>query len=381
MKTSKKGISLIVLIITILVMIIISAAVILYLDDSKVIKNAKKAVTMNNVSVAKEVVTVARAEWRTNQEKIKDDGYKTFVKYAEYKLEEAGFIIGTNGGEVEVSENGLLYAYVQPIIPEGYIASDIDGEDTVAEGLVIYEGDETVSKDEDAQTTRNQFVWVPVPNMTEFVRKDWGVPTNAVSFDKLTSYNLDSAEEAVEYNAMKESVAKYGGFYIARYEAGNDNGNVVSKKNVATMTTTANVGWNESKEKAESFTSYSIVSHLIYDEEWDAALTFISKQDPLYPNNSLGKGWYSDNYSSGNPNHLTGIDVGETATNKLNNIYDMAGNMYEYTNAFYNSTRRVVRGGAYGHTGVNGPAGFRKDSSINGETVTYRTFRVALYLK
>ena len=35
-------------------------------------------------------------------------------------------------------------------IPSGYTASDVEGETTVKEGLVIYEGEETVSEDEDA---------------------------------------------------------------------------------------------------------------------------------------------------------------------------------------------------------------------------------------
>ena len=111
MKTneSKKGISLIVLIITILVMIILAAAVILYLDDTKVVKNAKRAVSENDISVAKEVVTVARAEWRSSKDKIIAEGIaSTFKEYAENKLRENGFEIGNNGGQVEVTENGLV---------------------------------------------------------------------------------------------------------------------------------------------------------------------------------------------------------------------------------------------------------------------------------
>jgi len=379
MKTNKKGISLIVLIITLIVMVIIAGAIILYLDDSKIINQAERAVDMNNIAVAKEVVNVARAEWRANQSKLEDEGY-SFVSYAEEKLTDAGFVIGFNGGEVEINDRGVLYAYVKPTVPVGFVESEAETEDEVKEGFVIYEGTDPVddSNVEEARKTRNQYVWVPVPNMEEFERYDWG---KGLSIDKTTSYDLDNAEEAVEYEAMKKSVEKYGGFYIARYEAGKEEGELVSKKEA---TVWSYINWTNAKTACETATTDYVVGHLIYGEEWDAALKFISKTDKTYALNSTGKGWYDDNYKSGNPEHLTGKDVGTTAANKLCNIYDMAGNVYEWTMERYSATGgRVRRGMCFIYNAFNGsglPAS-RRDYLPVTSLDSAHGFRPALYIK
>jgi len=369
---NKKGISLIVLVITIIVMVIIAGAIILYLDDTNVVKHAEVAVNSNNVATAKEMLVVAKTEWRTNQEKLKDEGY-SYVTYAEKRLEDAGFVIGDDGGQVEVAADGSLLAYMEPIIPKGFIASDKETEDQVSEGLVIYQGDETVSTDEDAMTTRNQYVWVPVPNIAEFERYDWG---KGYSIDETTSYDLDDANEAAEYQAMRKSVEKYGGFYIARYEAGKEEGLLVSKKEA---TSWRGVNWTDAKSACETLTTDYVSGHLIYGEEWDAALKFISKTDKTYALNSAGKGWYNDNYDN-NPNLLTGKDIGTTAANKLCNIYDMGGNVGEETMERYSATNRVVRGVGIGYTGSSYPASFRFIASVTGAG-TYSGFRSALYIK
>jgi len=372
MKTNKKGISLIVLVITILVMIILAAAVLLYLDDSKIIKHAKRAVTASDVSVAKEVVTVARAEWRANQEKVKKEGYNSFKEYAQKKLEDAGFEIGTNGGQVEVTENGLVYAYVIPVIPAGYVASSVDTEDEVEEGLVIYQGTEAVTADnvDTAKKTRNQFVWVPVPNMTEFVREIWGDDRNEDNWvtkiwDEILSYRLEDTKQGAEYEEMRASVAKYGGFYIGRYEAGNKNGSFVVRSHVKPM------WWGYSERVIErelplcaTLSTDSVVGHLVYGEEWDAALRFIAIKDEKYPN--TGK---YNNKLSGNIGAEAESDFIETGSNDMysrNNIYDMAGNVLERTMEFLPSYGYYHRGALF--------AGDRERYVGTG-------FRPALYLK
>ncbi|MBR6033806.1 MAG: hypothetical protein IKP28_03600 [Clostridia bacterium] len=52
-------------------------------------------------------------------------------------------------------------------IPIGYQASIYEGENTIAGGLVIYEGSNALAADgqSTAMTTRNQFVWIPVDDL------------------------------------------------------------------------------------------------------------------------------------------------------------------------------------------------------------------------
>ena len=56
-------------------------------------------------------------------------------------------------------------------IPDGFTASKVDGEDTISDGLVIYETEEEVnsSNHDTALTTYNQYVWIPVTEINDMV--------------------------------------------------------------------------------------------------------------------------------------------------------------------------------------------------------------------
>lgn len=163
------------------------------------------------------------------------------------------------------------------------------------------------------------------------------------------------------YNKVKE----YGGFYIGRYESGKgSNGDVVVKEGEEVY---RNIPWsaNESMietqelgegaiELARNFCklqSYKTAkSTLCYGVQWDTALKFIDENYENYAKDSEGKG----NYNA--------LDVIRTGSNKdfsEKNIYDMAGNVYEWTMESYKDMMRVTRGGHYGIDGSIYPASFR----------------------
>ena len=154
----------------------------------------------------------------------------------------------------------------------------------------------------------NEFVWIPVNDFTTFQRTTTynGIITRPDSkytepfSGGIMSLNNDLTGEWKEEAAMRESVKKHGGFYLARYEAGLPEGksasNVkitdipVSKKGV---TVWGNISWGTSMtEVGESGAVYysrqmykdsnSVVSTLVYGVQWDAALCFVS--DVLNPN-------------------------------------------------------------------------------------------------
>ncbi len=134
---------------------------------------------------------------------------------------------------------------------------------------------------------------------------------------------------------------------------------------------------------------------LCYGVQWDATLNFI---DPNYITNetaegnancdetsylrdSLGKGWY-DNNIIGNTERKTGIDINNQKPNQVKNIYDMAGNVDEWTMEAYTNTylpnRRIARGGeSYSMRDVKPVSGRTpREPSV----IAYSGFRPTLYI-
>ena len=95
----KRGISLIALVITIIVMIILATAIILSLFDSGIIGKANKAKIDSDTANLKEYVNALKAEYELMSETEKED--KTFVQFANSKLEEKGY-------ERKLADNGAL---------------------------------------------------------------------------------------------------------------------------------------------------------------------------------------------------------------------------------------------------------------------------------
>ena len=123
---------------------------------------------------------------------------------------------------------------------------------------------------------------------------------------------------------------------------------------------------------------YGVTSTLIYGVQWDAIMAWL---DPAYTTgtcdtensfvaNSTGKGYYGQSSPT-----TTGSD----ANYAVKNIYDLAGNVYEWTMEAYGSTYRVFRGGCYDGSGELSPASSR---DFDAPSLSYGGigFRSALYL-
>ncbi len=146
-----------------------------------------------------------------------------------------------------------------------------------------------------------------------------------------------SQTEKDRYSTMFSKVTNSTnkGFYLGRFESGSGSGKAKasSKRGVVPQI----VAWNSDANvknleggayaNAWSFTSdksYAniIRSTLVYGCMWDTALAFIG--DESYLKSGKGRGWHEDNYKTGNPKHLTGVNVDSKESNRLKNIYDMA---------------------------------------------------------
>ena len=282
-------------------------------------------------------------------------------------------------------------------IPAGFKVAEDSGT-TIDEGIVI----------EDSK--QNQFVWVPVRQESfesEFVRREGYTNGNLQKLlskcgesdatgtnDKVT----ETATTQQEAKDMYKSVKANGGFYIGRYEAGKDtDGKVVVQKNANVYN---NISWSSTGEMQESETATTggavelsrnfakennyktVQSTLIYGVQWDAVMNWMKDVDSTvsgkkYYQNSTGMGWYSG--VSGNSEHKTGIDL-NGGKNQVKKIYDLAGNVSEWTMESDDTDYRVVRGGSYGDTGSYRPASNRFGSSPSISSADMG-FRPTLFLK
>ena len=297
------------------------------------------------------------------------------------------------------------------IIPGGFCVVEDSKENpedknTVKDGLVI---SDITNDDLDNSKHGNQFVWIPVKDYSKFhliegyssgnlqtylsqasnPSREAGDTTVAGSPGKPNAAN--SVAGTAESIAMYKSVKDNGGFYIARFEAGiaettastttNDankqtqDGSVkpVSTKGVgvwnyipwggttvveASDNLPGNDNANGAVKVARSMYKndgvHKVTSTLCYGVQWDAALNFI---DPSYINGT-STGYIKD--STGKGNYSGSIaTVGSNTDYQQKHIYDMAGNVDEWTMEACYTGDRVARGGSYSGNGSLYPESLR----------------------
>ena len=256
----------------------------------------------------------------------------------------------------------------------------------------------------------NQYVWIPcttdsTSSKLQYARTEWGVEEDgddnsraikdeltltdaSVTYsdaDTANGINADVSKEIVaQIKAEKTSVAKYGGYYIGRYEVGKNGDTAVVKYN---QTPYASITWSTAYGLAKKIiTNSEATSYLCSSYAWDTAVNFIQ-------NNSTAKNYatsiegFNGNWNpqavkdpSGNVIKPAGTSqqLNTGLTTQFCNIFDMGGNEAEFTTELNPGTSEtvVLRGGYYG----DGPAGYRWDHDSGAADIGYG-FRATLFLK
>ena len=294
-----------------------------------------------------------------------------------------GFTISKIPGETTVDEGLVIYD-----IPEG-TTPDWTNPDSV-------------------KTKYNQFVWIPVEvkstdkenSIASFYRSKWtanastggerttGLSTSFTEPDS-TNDTADKTGIANQIANLTKSIYKYGGFYIGRYEAGSETERT-SSSGVTTLGIKQDmypynyVKWGDSmssigttgavylSNSLYNTNEYGATSMLCTGACWDSMLDFIKDSEHSvtdstkwgnYKNSEtfeITRGSYAvynamNNTLVGNFQDVVNeypkekdksilLTTGATERNSSKNIYDVAGNCWEWTTESSSTGLRVDRG-------------------------------------
>ena len=404
---SNEAITLIALVITIIVLLVLAGITIASLTGNNgIISKSGQAKNVSEIANEKEelevevirfsdkrgnldpdkVVNGLNKDIKNLKEATNTDGkFPVKVEYKnghKYQITEDGDIfISVDAGDTAPSDSNAVYTSgnYTAVIPAGFTVSAT--ESSIENGLVVIDG------------SANEWVWVPVSSadLAKMYTEDttgWNMLRTSVNTKlktkELTTQNtfklgsrelprtnpgttadpyyrepdvvseydinptyLDQAgfkniEDMAtklkdDYKDMIDSVRENGGFYIGRYELGKDSSN---NPQVKAGTVMNNTNWYNLYSACKSFSSGKVESRMIWGCQWDQVCRFIrtakdTSNNTISLNNSTNYGNYS-----GSTDYKTG-----TRNNCItNNIYDLAGNCWEWTQEAYSTNYRAGRG-------------------------------------
>ena len=289
-------------------------------------------------------------------------------------------------------------------LPDGF--TQVEGT-TLENGLTIQD------------STGNQYVWVEVPKTTtvyptaglniknftteEYIAIETDLHTYTNDYRNGTSYKDEYYSDATtglkseQYTELKQkmlkSVYQNGGFYIGKYETG-----IEDKPKTSASSTKAPeeipvikqnaypynyVTCSQAQTLASKMESGNYTSSLMFGVQWDLVLKYLEtkgtsqvdlKKDSTnwgnYNNNLWnitnekskyapnGSGWTNGAYGTKASNSNILLSTGASETFCKQGIYDLAGNVYEWTleKTSYSSSPCASRGGYYYSTGDVYPA-------------------------
>ena len=391
------------MIVTIIVIIILAAVVILTLSKNNPIESAKEATFKEDLRAVQDQVEMFIAS--RYQKELNDFDKNTlnisgetlvsdFGMPAKYKDKIAvadGNLVYTGKDEKEkkwANDNDVDIVVPVPSEWKKHIASITEDGVPIPKGFTYKEGTKATGVViEDG--SHNEFVWIPSTE-SEYV-KDFTFPSyyGATSSNTSEETFLSGLDETLD-------VKKYGGFYIGRYEATIPEG-ATSPTNTTGVPTCksgrtvwTDIDYTNSKASAESMytgDASSVQSGLLTGKAWDRTCHWIEDYiKTINTNSTLRNSSFYGNYTNSQSPANTGTYVqnqkqlsGANDNWKTKNIYDLAGNVWEWTYE-ESSSSRILRGGHCRDGGGSSPVSYRL--SYNPSNAVDSTgFRLRLYIK
>ena len=435
-----KGITLIALVITIIVLLILAGVTIATLTgDNGILKKAGDAKTQTEQAKEDENLKIAIAgsygtDGKLNLKDLKDNlkNQGILTNSNEFPLE-----VTVNGEKKKIDANGNIIGSIQSLKTKGTVFNDtITLEDTYGNQVTIPKGFKIASDSatdvtggiviEDATYTKtkgSQFVWIPVGTGENAIKK----ANNGTVKIKLSRYTfeedgtpIDQEDNSINSDYQELATSNYGnatakdiekfktsansnhGYYIGRYEAGvvdynssvstsNSNNKIdwtgYTGDNIKLVCKKEQQVWNyvtQNKASELSRDMYGseakVTSDLINSYAWDTAIVFIQKCGTESNSSTYSKTDGDSSRSTSAP-QTTGTNI-LNATKKVDkqcNIFDMAGNCWEWTTETRDNPNRpcVYRGGCCDYR--CGYPSNRGHYTTDG-AVIYTSFRPLLYL-
>lgn len=183
---------------------------------------------------------------------------------------------------------------------------------------------------------------------------------------------------------MVESVAKYGGFFVGRYETSinetTSKAQSVANVRPSNASDTATNRWYGLYQKQKEFTESTdkMQSEMIWGSQYDAMLNWAVTGADKSHVTSRSNATHNSTYTATTMRTRTTTE-NDTATglDRINNIYDLEGNLYEWTQEAYLTGHRVGRGGYYDYS----VSPYGRGSSIPDFAYDYYGSRLSLYIK
>lgn len=321
----------------------------------------------------------------------KDKEYREY--YKEVTNKKLTIISSPTGGYVFEDKDGM-----EVPIPKNFTIDK--NNNIVKDGLIIKDN------------SGNEFVWIPVngevkPNCYTYLDDEYKTVhytrylNNNVTCDSVTNDSLPSSITSDE-----TQIAKYGGFYVGRYETSYNYNNgepkAVVKPSIKAVDTFSyeyvtdnnydgylwnNINYANAKNIAERMAMQynydgTVKTGLINGKQWDTILRFIHINDNtnmIYDSRAWGN--YTDAISPATKgNYESGIlkQSGSNENWQAKNIYDIAGNLGEWTSELSTSLG-VIRSNGYNSNGQYGSATY--GIAAGSYNYPHVGFRVVLYIK
>ena len=403
MQNKNKGITLVALIITIVVMLILVAVSVNVVIKSNLIGTTEKAVDKYKTATEEEtnggVIEIDGKKYNSIEDYMKEKEGEKEEKLPDIKAGERatansnyngavipkGFTVSGISTEQKVDNGLVIYD-----IPEG-ITPDWTNPDSVKTAYNQFVWIPVEIKSTDTENSIASFyrsAWAA--NTSTGGERTTGLSTIYAEPDS-TNDTADKTEIAGQITELTKSIYKYGGFYIGRYEAGSTTERTDSSSQTASFVVQQDkypynyIDWGRSMSAvsrgavylcnnlySKTNTNYGATSMLCSGASWDSMLDFIKDSSHSvtdsttwgnYSNSetyTINRGKYAEfnasNYTLGNFQDVVNeypkekdksilLTTGATERNCSRNIYDVAGNCWEWTTESNpSSDARIDRG-------------------------------------